>query len=207
MIEHEEKYFLHACVNHEILRSMKPSTPERGTPQLAMARMHLQDLPEVQLESGYTLRHFEEGDEPSWNILISKTFNSSYDFDGTILADAFFHPERVLFVEHNDELVATACSWRSDKWGKNTGVLHMVGASPEHRGHHLGYQVSLAALHRLVHEGIHHAVLQTDDDRLPAIVTYLKLGFAPHLIDPNQAERWKNVYQCLGLVSPEEPRA
>lgn len=182
---------------------MKTSTPDRGTPQLVMARMHLQDLPEVQLEAGYTLRHFEQGDEVGWNVLISKTFNNSYDFDGTILADQFFHPERVLFVEYCGELVATACGWRSDKWGRDTGVLHMVGASPEHHGHHLGYQISLAALHRLVREGIHHAVLQTDDDRLPAIATYFKLGFAPYLIDPNQAERWNSIYKCLGLTSHE----
>lgn len=186
---------------------MKTSTPDRGTPQLVMARMHLQDLPEVQLEPGYTLRHFAIGDEAGWNILISKTFKSLYDFDGTLLADPFYHPERVFFVEHSDEIVATACAWRSDKWGKNTGVLHMVGASPEHRGHHLGFQVSLAALHRLVREGIHHAVLQTDDDRVPAIATYLKLGFAPYLIDPNQAERWNIIYRCLGMLFPENPHA
>lgn len=186
---------------------MKTSTPERGKPQLVMGRMHLQDLPEVQLEAGYTLRHFEQGDAPGWNVLISKTFKSPYDFDGTILADRFYHPERVLFVEHNGELVATACAWRSEAWGKNTGVLHMVGASPEHRGHQLGYQISLAALHQLVREGIHHAVLQTDDDRLPAIVTYLKLGFQPYLIDSNQAERWRDIYECLGLIPHDEPRA
>lgn len=186
---------------------METSTHTRRTPQLAMARMHLQDLPEVQLEPGYTVRHFVHGDEAGWNILISETFKSNYDFDGTILADQFYHPERVLFVEHSGEIVATACAWRSDNWGKNTGVLHMVGASPEHRGHQLGYQISLAALHQLVREGIHHAVLHTDDDRLPAIVTYLKLGFAPYLIDANQAERWRNIYQNLGLISIEEPRA
>jgi len=179
---------------------MESFVPRRGTPQLVMARAHLQSLPEVRLESGYRLRHFEQGDETAWNVLIAKTFKSSYDFDGTLLADRFFHPERVLFVECNDEIVATACAWRSDKWGENTGILHMVAASPEHRGHQLGYQISLAALHQLVREGAHHAVLQTDDDRLPAIMTYFKLGFMPYLIDPNQAERWKNVYQCLGYL-------
>jgi mycothiol synthase len=186
---------------------MKIPVPNRVRPQLAMARMHLEDLPEVQLEPGYTVRHFRHGDESGWNILISKSFQSFYDFDGTILADPFYHPERVLFIEHSGEIVATACAWRSEKWGKNTGVLHMVAASPEHRGHQLGYQISLAALHQLVREGMHHAVLQTDDDRLPAIATYLKLGFAPYLIDANQAERWGNIYQDLGLISIEEPRA
>src|SRR3546814_19878747 len=71
----------------------------------------------VQLEAGYTLRHFVHCDEAGWNILIAKTFKSNYDFDGTLLADSFYHPERVLFVEHSGEIVATACAWRSDKWG------------------------------------------------------------------------------------------
>jgi mycothiol synthase len=194
------KVLLQGLRNREILRTMKSSLPDRGTPQLVMARMHLQDLPEVQLEAGYSLRHFVHGDEAGWNVLIAKTFKSNYDFDGTLLADPFYHPERVLFVEHSGEIVATACAWRSDKWGKNTGVLHMVGASPEHRGHQLGYQISLAALHQLVREGIHHVILQTDDDRLPAIATYIKLGFAPYLIDPNKGERWKKIYQFLGQI-------
>jgi len=176
---------------------MKVCTPQRGKPQLVMARMHLEDLPEVRLEAGYSLRHFVHGDEAGWNVLISRTFKSNYDFDGTILADPFYHPERVLFIEHNGEIVATACAWRSGNWGENTGVLHMVGASPEHRGRQLGYQVSLAAMHQLKREGVHHAILQTDDNRLPAIATYLKLGFSPLLIDPNQAERWNTIYQCL----------
>ena len=73
----------------------------------------------------------------------------------------------------------------------------MVAASPEHRGHQLGYQISLAALHQFVREDVHHAVLQTDDDRLPAIVTYIKLGFSPLLIHVNQAARWERIYKNL----------
>ena len=198
-----KKYFFHLVNRAGLFHTlpMKPVLPERGTPQLAMAKMHLDNLPPLRLEAGYQLRHFENGDEGGWNALVGKSFDSFYDFDGTLLRDPFFHPARVLFLEYGYQLVATACAWRSEKWGKNTGVLHMVAALPEHRGHHLGYHISLAALHQLAREGLHHAVLQTDDDRLPAIVTYLKLGFQPYLCDPGQAARWEKIYRYLNLTA------
>lgn len=179
---------------------MNSTAPERMQSQLVMARMHLQNLPPVKLHNGYSLRHFAPGDEEGWNALISNSFNSPADFETRMRAEPYFRPERVWFIAHEGKLVATASAWRTENWGKNTGVIHMVGALPTHRGHHLGYQVSLAALHQFVREGVHHAILQTDDNRLAAIATYLKLGFTPYLIDPNHAERWVNIYQCLGQL-------
>lgn len=179
---------------------MNSAAPERKQSQLVMARMHLQDLPPVQLQDGYSLRHFAPGDEEDWNALISTTFNSPADSKTRMRVEPSFKPERVWFIEHKGKLVATASAWRAENWGKNTGVIHMVGALSTHRGHHLGYQVCLAALHQFMREGVHHVLLQTDDSRLAAIVTYLKLGFTPYLIDPNQAERWVNIYQCLGQI-------
>lgn len=162
-----------------------------------MVRLHLEELPEPQLETGYILRYFILGDESGWSALVSECFGSPYDFENTLRNDPFFRPERVLLIEHQRQIVATACAWRSPRWGKHTGLIHMVAASPQHRGHHLGYLVSLAALHRFVKEDVHHAVLHTDDKRLPAVATYLKLGFLPFLIEPDHAERWQMIYQVL----------
>jgi mycothiol synthase len=114
-----------------------------------------------------------------------------------MLEDPQFQPERVLFIEHGEVIVATASAWRSTQWGGNTGVIHMVASSSSYRGHHLGYLISLAALHRFVNEGIHHALLRTDDNRLPAIATYFKLGFLPYLETDDHAVRWREVYQNL----------
>ena len=165
--------------------------------QLVMARLQLEELPEPQLEPGYTLRHYIPGDESAWNRLVSESFGASSDFESSIMKDPFFQPERVLLVEYEGKMVATACAWRYPKWGKHTGLIHMVAASAEHRGHQLGYHVSLAALHQFLKEGVHHAVLHTDDSRLAAIVTYLKLGFFPYLSEPDHAERWQKIYQIL----------
>ncbi len=63
--------------------------------------------------------------------------------------------------------------------------LHMVGVLPSHGGKGLGFQVSLAALRQMKREGFTQSVLETDDFRIPAIVTYLKLNFQPEIIHDN----------------------
>jgi len=77
--------------------------------------------------------------------------------------------------------------------------LHMVGVAKKHTGKGLGFQVSLAALHQMAKEGSEFAVLQTDDFRLPAIKTYLKLGFKPVIVDENQIERWNAIFKQMGI--------
>jgi mycothiol synthase len=41
------------------------------------------------------------------------------------------------------------------------------------------------------------AVLETDDFRLPAVRTYLRLGFVPEPRTPGDARRWSKVLRNL----------
>ncbi len=70
----------------------------------------------------------------------------------------------------------------------------MTGA---HRGRRLGRCVSLAALRHMRQRGCQRAVLDTDDDRLPAIRTYLALGFVPHMVEDDHPARWQRVMSHL----------
>lgn len=165
---------------------------EQLSPQLVMRRDNLLNLPAVVLPPGYSIRSFREGDDAAWDRIIQVTFESpEYDFNKVMKADPAYRPERVLFVTHKDEPVATASAWQVDRFGPVVGYLHMVGVSPEHQGKHLGYWVSVAVLHQFVEAGRMEAVLQTDDFRLPAIKTYLRMGFEPVLVHENQRERWR----------------
>lgn len=174
----------------------EPNTPIPAT-QLVMTRLHLEDLPQVTPEPGYELRYYQPGDEDAWSRLMSECFGLPFDFTTALASSPFFTPERVWFIECAGEMVASACAWRYPLWGLQTGLIHQVAASPRHKGHRLGYLVSLASLHQFVREGIHHAVLQTDDHRLPAIATYLKLGFRPYLAGDGHAERWQQIFKAL----------
>jgi mycothiol synthase len=172
-------------------------------PGLVMRRPNLRGLPPLELPVGYYLRHYQQGDEHAWNQLVHEGFNPHYDFNIHMKADPEFQPERVLFVVNNDLPVATASAWLSPKFGPHTGVIHMVAANSGYRGKRLGYWVSLAVLHRFVIEGRLDAMLNTNDFRLPAIKTYLNLGFEPVLVHENQRSRWNEILQklnCLDLA-------
>ena len=176
-------------------------TEPRLQPQLVMRRPDLHNLPAVHLPDGFHLRLFREGDERAWEIIIAESFHRELqpnEFENAIKSRPPFKPERVLFVVSNDVPVATATAWEEPKYGQEAGYLHMVGVRPGHQGKRLGYWVSVAVLHRFVVEGRKKAVLQTDDFRLPAVKTYLALGFEPLLVDENQRQRWPDVFAALG---------
>jgi mycothiol synthase len=77
-----------------------------------------------------------------------------------------------------------------------------VASDPEHRGKRLGYVVSLAVLHDLRRHGCREAALLTDDPRIPAIKTYLSLGFLPALTDDTHPARWEAVAALLAEKRP-----
>ena len=176
--------------------------PERQMPMLCMVRPDLQNLEPLQFPDGYSLRCFAAGDDAAWEAIIAESFGREDNpdrFDARMRTDPAFMPERVLFIVWEGEPVATASAWHMAKYGPETGYIHMVGVRPGHQGRRLGYLINLAALHRFVSEGRTRALLETDDYRLPAIKTYLNLGFEPLLVHENQRERWRKVFVALGL--------
>ncbi|RKN60016.1 hypothetical protein D7M11_36015 [Paenibacillus ginsengarvi] len=74
----------------------------------------------------------------------------------------------------------------------------MVGVLPSYSGKKLGYIVSLAALQQMFREERKSAVLNTDDYRIPAIITYLKLGFVPQIVHKSHVQRWRQIAEMLG---------
>ena len=59
------------------------------------------------------------------------------------------------------------------------------------------------AVKRLLDAGYFSIYLLTDDNRLPAVHTYLKMGFIPSLFAPDMAERWRAL--CAQLrVDPKK---
>ena len=171
----------------------------RQSPQLMMRRRDLSSLPELSLASGYTARHFEPGDESAWDQIIREAFEKDApEFEGHMRRDPAFRPERIWFICRDNVPVATASAWRqAQRQPMETGTLHMVGILPAEGGKGLGLQVSLAALQQMQREGRKAAVLSTDDDRLAAIKTYLRLGFEPLVSDENHRERWPLIFEAL----------
>ncbi len=175
-----------------------------------MKRRPLERLPEVSLPPGYFLRSHMPGDAAHWVAIINRAFGTTGwtpdRFRDGMTGSPFYQPGRILFVCAPDGVpCATASAFRHDAFGERTGYLHMVGVRPDYAGLRLGYAVSLAALHRFRCEGCEEAVLHTDDHRLAALKTYLRLGFEPCIVHENQPARWAAVRRALGQPPPGAP--
>jgi mycothiol synthase len=156
-------------------------------------------LPAFEPPPGVSLRVFEEAWGPAaWERIVNTAFGRDFSFDGKMRAEPAFRPGRILFLAQEGSPVAVAAAWQRDRWPPGTGYLHYVAVLPGARGQGLGYWVSLAALHQMRREGSARALLETQDERLPAIKTYLKLGFAPDLDGhESYAARWEKILAQL----------
>ena len=176
------------------------------TPQLRMLKPTLDELPALVLPAGFTLRSYQAGDSTHWERILAASFGGEpgrFGFDQIMRREPAYRPERVLFVVANDTPVATASAWRAPGLLPETGMVHFVGVVPEFQGHRLGYWVTLATLHRMAADGLRAASLTTDEFRLPAVKTYLRMGFEPVLVHENQRERWRQVFRDLKLPEAE----
>ena len=165
-----------------------------GLPCIAMRRGPA-PLPPFELPEGIRLFPFlEPGGAAVWEHIVNTAFGREMSFDRTMRSEDAFRPERVIFLARGDQPVAVAAAWQRAKYPAGTGYLHYVGVLPEARGQALGYWVSLAALHQMRREGNELAVLETHDERIPAIKTYLKLGFVPDMEShPSYPARWEAI--------------
>ena len=177
------------------------SVSKEDLPQLVMYA-DLTHLPDLVLPVVVSVCSLEglPGGEKAWEEIISTAFGTPYDFDEYLKKDPAFKPERVMFACADGRPAATACAWYRENYGPETGYIHMVGALPEYKGRGLGYIICLAALLKLREEGFSRAVLTTDDFRLPAIKTYLKLGFEVNLSSHESIPaRWGDIMGKLKL--------
>lgn len=104
------------------------------------------------------------------------------------------------------DIVATAmCLHNHTDWHPFGGELGWVASDPDHGGRGLGMAVCAAATSRLIGAGYRNIHLYTEDWRLPALKTYLRLGYCPLLYEPAQAARWQVI--CAQLGWPFTPDA
>jgi len=168
---------------------------------LCMKRPNLNNLDEIIIPEGYQLRTYIEGDQEAWIEIIKATFpigglDWNVDrFQREFLDCPQFRYNSLFFATYEGEPVGTTCAWIEPS---NEGLLHMVAVLPEHQGKRLAYVLCLSAVHYFKEKGFETVKLNTDDNRLPAIKTYLNLGFVPEYIDESHKELWSVVFQKLG---------
>ena len=169
-------------------------------------RFHRFDgLPPVELPEGYALHTLTERGEQEWIEALNSTGELGAWDDararGWLEGDHRVIPEGSYIVVSEGRPVATTCLVTPRAAGAPVEV-GWVSVSPDHQGLRLGYQVTLAVLLYAGDMGWTAARLWTDDCRLPAIKTYLNLGFEPDMDHESHPERWRAVFEKLGKLEP-----
>ncbi len=156
--------------------------------------------------AGICLRTYQPGDERAWADIVNATdMGGAYDVSSTkssLTQTTRFDPQGLFFAcdAASGRALATACAYWTYSFGRRRATLHMVAALPEAAGKGLGALVCQAVLNYFAQHGQREVILTSDDHRLPAIVTYLRLGFEPmrfHRGEDHQA-RWQAVHEKLG---------
>ena len=163
------------------------------------------ELPPVELPEGYALHTLTERGEQEWTETLNSTGELGVWDDARarewLEGDHHVIPESSYLVVFEGSPVATTCLVTPRAEGAPVEV-GWVSVAPDHQGMGLGYQVTLAVLLYARGMGWAAARLWTDDWRLPAIKTYLNLGFEPDMEHASHPERWRAVFEKLGNVGP-----
>jgi mycothiol synthase len=176
--------------------------------QMIWPRHRLGVAPDVPVAAGYGVRTYRPGDEARfYQVMDMSGFQAWNDEElkpwlAKILPDGWF------FVVHqaSNQIVATSMTTHNPTdlhpFG---GELSWVASDPSHKGQGVGLAVCAAVTARFIAAGYRNIYLKTDDWRLPAIKTYLKLGYVPFLFTPEMEERWHKL--CTQLDWPFTPEA
>lgn len=166
---------------------------EEAASCLFMRRPDLNRLPsQMDFPEGCIWRQYTQGDLESLALLLGEAFEDSSWTPGKVM-DELILPENITayVVSYHSSVIATASARLSPVEFPGSGYLHWVAVSPKHRGMKLGTAVTVGVLNAFIGMGCVDAVLETQDFRIPAIKTYLKLGFQPEYRDGSHQPRWE----------------
>lgn len=164
----------------------------------------LHSPPTPTLPAGYALRQYRGEDEDKHAALMRKAGFEQWNESLLQSMLRMLIPGGLFVVEHeaSREIVATAMAvHRPTLLHPQGGELGWVAAHPEHRGKGLGLAVSATAVNHFLGAGYTRIYLCTDDWRLAAIKTYLKLGFEPFYHGPGAEARWAKILPTLAWPS------
>lgn len=156
----------------------------------------------MQCADGYTMRLATAADAASFRALMEVVDLGTWDDETLARTINALLPSgwRVIVHTASGDLVATGMAhYRPlQEIYPNGYEVGWIAAHPDHSGHRLGRTIVAATTSRLMELGAECIYLQTDDFRLPAIRTYLDVGFVPHLWAPGMADRWRQVCKQIG---------
>lgn len=154
-------------------------------------------IPFYSLPEGFSLRSYVPGDENSW-VELQKCADKFNKIDLSLFHRAFgcdteILKQRMLFLLNQEgKIIGTAAAWFDDDYhGEKYGRVHWVAIHPDYQGQGLSKPLMSAVCEKLVKLGHAKAYLTTSSARIPAIKLYLKFGFIPEIITPDDKKIWE----------------
>lgn len=194
-------YFVNTSQKTEIKNCL--CTEEIPVKQLLMRR-DLSEFKETELPKGYSKFTFHRGGDermsedeyrkgwfnvaPHWT---RQEFDNFYK-DPRIPNDGFF------LIKNEDGEIVAHSNVQLNEHKQSTATVHFVAVKENCRGKKLGYVATEQVLEYVQEHRIPTLYLTTDEFRIPAIKTYLKLGFKPVMWDIDMRERWFPILKELG---------
>jgi mycothiol synthase len=173
---------------------------------LVLLRPAVDDVAVRKVPDGYEVRLAVPDDEPA----IATTLTAAFEPTSTQVQVFDIARVRRELTEAPDvdatfvavwqgQAVATASSrWVPDRF-PGAGYVHWVGTDPAHKRRGLAGALLGEVFAHFVKAGRTRAVLETEDHRLPALHSYLRLGFTPvyEVAGEDHRPRWSAIFQHL----------
>lgn len=157
----------------------------------------LDSVPDWVLPTEFSVRKAAGGDADGLSEVLGAAFPEFGWNADKVRSELLEHPEvlSTFLIQRGERIVATASCKTSDE--PIVGYLHWCAVHPDAQGARLGRMVCIAVLQEFAAGAMTSAILDTDDSRLPAVKTYLNLGFVPELRDDDDHARWQVVLAAL----------
>lgn len=166
-----------------------------------MMRHSESTAPCYSMPCGFAVLPFRKGDEAAWLAIVRHgLFQAEMTLEEAEKDLKAFpclkREEDIFFAARDGKRIATATGMLKED---GTGYLHYICALPEARGTGVAAALVAHAMRHLYEKGASFVYLTTDDFRLGAIKTYLRLGLVPVIEDAEDEKRWRAVFLALGI--------
>ena len=160
----------------------------------------LENCPPPTIPEGYFLHTLQRGDEEKYSDLLYSAGFRKWDLADVEKARQKCLENGIFILVEKSTGRFAACAYcnRGPVPGEEGGgILGMVAVAPDLRGHHLAEVVCRAVIQKFREHSYTRLCLFTDETRLPALKTYLKLGWKPVIRSEDSLQSWQNIAGML----------
>lgn len=155
-------------------------------------------FPAPALPAGMTLRAASAADSTAIAALLAEAFEEEWD-EARVSRELLDAADVAVtwVIADAQGILAVASERLMPETYPGAGYVHYVGVASRARGLGLGAIVTAKCMTGFAERGLPTAVLETDDFRIPAVITYLRLGYVPTYRNPEEQKAWSGLFPTL----------